>query len=399
MTTAVDAPAPRCPFSPDQRDSKSADVVARRLTFMEGAERVRSYSEARRVLLSKELLQGGGHAESLDASDPDKTPVFYLDGAPHREKRKAIARYFTTKAINERYHEIIERETARLLAQLKRDGRARLDVISFELTVAVAANIVGLTNSDIPRMARRLAVILSAAWYHQLNLLKRFTVGVRKTTAVLSFYLNDVTPALRARRAAPQDDLLSSLLAKGASRRAILVECMTYAAAGMVTTREFIVMAAWHLLERPALREDFLAGDEARQFAILNEILRLEPIASLLFRRTDPDKGANEAEGASLHYALDMRSIHADEEAVGPCPHALNPDRTLGSKRDGAFLSFGAGAHHCPGKQVALHETRVFLDALLRVSGVRLARAPDVGWSELLMSYELRDALVTCDVG
>jgi hypothetical protein len=29
---------------------------------------------------------------------------------------------------------------------------------------------------------------------------------------------------------------------------------MTYAAAGMVTTREFMVMAAWHLLEREALR-------------------------------------------------------------------------------------------------------------------------------------------------
>jgi hypothetical protein len=39
----------------------------------------------------------------------------------------------------------------------------------------------------------------------------------------------------------------------------------------------------------------------------------------------------------------------------------------------------------------------MFLDALLRVPGVRLERAPDVGWSELLMSYELRDAVVACD--
>lgn len=37
--------------------------------------------------------------------------------------------------------------------------------------------------------------------------------------------------------------------------------------------------------------------------------------------------------------------------------------------------------------------------ALLRVPGVRLERAPEIGWSDLLMSYELRNALVTCDRG
>ncbi len=78
-------------------------------------------------------------------------------------------------------------------------------------------------------------------------------------------------------------------------------------------------------------------------------------------------------------------------------PHALDPARAQPGNANGAFLSFGAGAHHCPGKQVALHESRVFLDALLRVPGIRLERAPDVGWSEILMSYELRDAIVACD--
>ena len=53
--------------------------------------------------------------------------------------------------------------------------------------------------------------------------------------------------------------------------------------------------------------------------------------------------------------------------------------------------------HHCPGRQVALHEARMFLDALLRVPGMRLERAPEIGWSEMLMSYELREAIVACD--
>ncbi|WP_245913770.1 cytochrome P450 [Nannocystis exedens] len=367
-------------------------MVAQRLKIERGAERIRAYERAREILLSKELLQGGAGAEYVDTSDPDKSPVFFLDGAPHREKRTSIARFFTPKAITSRYHAIIERETTRLLDQLRRDGRSQLDVISFELTVAVAANIVGLTNSDVPRMARRLAVMLSSGMQHQLGLLGRLSAGLRKGQAMLSFYVNDITPALRARRESPQDDLLSELLAKGASRRAILTECMTYAAAGMVTTREFIVMAAWHLFDDPELRADFLAGDEARQFAVLNEILRLEPIASLLYRRS-PDS----PDGRKEKYALDLRAIHEDEAAVGPCPRALDPDRAERLKTNGAFLSFGAGAHHCPGKQVALHETRMFLDALLRVPGVRLERAPDIGWSDTLLSYELRNAVVVCD--
>ena len=72
-------------------------------------------------------------------------------------------------------------------------------------------------------------------------------------------------PAIAARRGARRDDIISHLLDQSYSDKAILIECMTYAAAGMVTTREFIVMAAWHLLERETLRARFLAGGEEEQ--------------------------------------------------------------------------------------------------------------------------------------
>ena len=60
-------------------------------------------------------------------------------------------------------------------------------------------------------------------------------------------------------------------------------------------------------------------------------------------------------------------------------------------------MSFGDGAHRCPGWQVALTESRVFLDRLMRVPGIRLERAPDMLWNAPLMSYELRNAVVACD--
>jgi hypothetical protein len=44
-----------------------------------------------------------------------------------------------------------------------------------------------------------------------------------------------------------------------------------------------------------------------------------------------------------------------------------------------------------------MHESRIFLDRLLRLPGIRLKREPKIGWHKMLMSYELRKAIVTCD--
>jgi hypothetical protein len=46
---------------------------------------------------------------------------------------------------------------------------------------------------------------------------------------------------------------------------------------------------------------------------------------------------------------------------------------------------------------VALHETRVFLDRLIRLPGIRLVGTPALRWCDELGSYELRDAIVACD--
>jgi cytochrome P450 len=207
------------------------------------------------------------------------------------------------------------------------------------------------------------------------------------------FFYSDVRPAIRARRVARRDDIISHLLDDGCSNRAILVECMTYAAAGMVTTREFIVMAAWHLFEHDALRARFLGGNEDDQFAILGVILRLEPVAALLSRRSVQEITGPFAEAvpAGTVFSIDIRAANGDESVMGGCPHMLDPDRGARS------LSFGHGIHRCPGSQVAMQESRVFLDRLLRLPGIKLRHAPRIGWNELLMSYELRGAAVAYD--
>lgn len=378
-------------------DRKSARLAAERMAPEPSAEVVRSFSFAREILRSTTMKQAGASADLVDTSNPDQAPVFFLDGEAHKRKRTAIARFFTPKAIATKYSAVMERTTDELLSSMKTAGEARLDRISFQLAVAVAAEIVGLTNSNQAAMAARIGATLSAALQRPTRLGRSFGRLMQAYHALLFFY-RDVRPAIAARRKARRDDVISHLLDEGYADRMILIECMTYAAAGMVTTREFIVMAAWHLFERDALRERFLAGDPDDQLAILEEILRLEPVAAMLLRRAEagaqsPTSGPV---AASTLFAIDIRGANTDEAFTGPCPYMIDPDRGKRMKVSGAFMSFGDGNHRCPGSQVALHETRIFLDRLFRLPGIRLAREPTIGWRDDLMGYELRDAIVAC---
>jgi cytochrome P450 len=385
-----------CPRDASRDERKSAALAARGLAVDATDQVVTDFAFGREILRSPAMRQAADlGAERFDLDDPATAPVFFLDGEAHRRKRAAIAKFFTPKAINGQYRAVMERVTDALLGAMQANGRAQLDVISFELAVTVAAEIVGLTETDMAAMARRIASAFASGTTVHRNPLARALGGAAMAFRTLWFFHRDVRPAIRARRAARREDVISQLLDHGASDKAILMECMVYASAGMVTTREFIVMAAWHLFERDDLRARFVEGDEAAQFALLEEILRLEPVAARVYRRAAEDlaQTAGGTIAAGARFAIDIRAANTDESAVGACPHAVDPDR------GGGHLSFGDGPHRCPGAQVALHETRIFLERLMRLPGVRLERAPDMLWNPSLLSYELRQAIVACDRG
>ena len=218
-----------------------------------------------------------------------------------------------------------------------------------------------------------------------------------------AFQLRDVRPAIRARRRQPQEDVVSHLLAEDYTDREILVECLTYAAAGMATTREFIAVAAWHLLEDDRLREEYLAADEPARHGILHEILRLEPVVGHLYRRTtrelvleDGDERHEVPVGALLD--LYVRQANTDEQALGEDARQLCPERSRPRGIRPEAMSFGDGAHRCPGGFLAIQETDVFLQRLLRLP-LEFAHPPRVSWVELIAAYEVRDVVLRVGAG
>lgn len=387
-----------CPLGAARDDRKSASLAAERIAVGSGTRVVSSLALARELLRSSATRQAAAGAVGLSAGDPAYTSVFFLDGESHKRKRQVLSQFFTPKAISTRYRAVMEEATGTLLARLLARGRGRLDRMSFELAVTVASEIVGLTNSDKAAMARRIRGTLVALRVPSMSPWRRPAGRLQASLYGALFLLCDVRPAVRARRAQRREDVLSQMLDEGYPDQAIVVECLTYAVAGMITTREFIVMAAWHLLEDDALRERFLGAAETGQIAVLEEIMRLDPVVNLVLREATADLDVDAGSvAAGEKVVIDIRGANVDEASVGACPHTLDPDRARRMKVTGSYLSFGDGSHRCPGAQVALSETRVFLDRLLRLPGIRLDRAPDLGWTAELNSYELRNAVVTCD--
>jgi cytochrome P450 len=343
---------------------------------------VTGFTEVRDILRKSNALQAGFKAEF--AARPGgftRPPILYLTGEAHHRQRAATARFFTPRAVDIRHRPVMVSCAERVVADLQKSGAARLDRLALDMAVTVAAEIVGLTNSDKEGMVRRLDSFFSLDM-SKTGFVATTITAIRAQWGVLQFYMRDVRPAINARRKTPREDVISHLISDGYRNRDILVECLTYGAAGMVTTREFITMAAWHMLEDKDLHDRFLATDRAGRLAILEEILRLEPVVGILYRKF---------EGSDETLALDVRAANVDPEAVGACPFAVDPNRTRADRVAGSVLSFGDGEHRCPGAGVALAEAETLLDLLMRVPGLKLARAPDISWNPLVTGYELRN--------
>src|SRR6267378_698975 len=290
---------------------------------------------ARQILRSDGFRQAGFMAELANRfAKRGRAPILFQEGEAHRKQRSATSRFFAPKVVATRYRQLMVEHSKRLINDLRSTGRAHLDALGLELSVAVTAEIVGLSDRGRAGLANRLN---SFSNREQQNT-GRFATFIRMTLAlyrIMRFFLCDVMPAIRSRRIARREDIISHLIDQGYSNREILIECITY--------------------------------------------------------------GRAERISAGTLLAIDIRAVNANPAAAGFCPHRLDPNRRIEDRRfPRSLMSFGDGPHRCPGAAVALLESAIFLDHLFRVPGIRLAQTPRMTTNPLVESYELRGAVVEC---
>ncbi|AFZ68622.1 cytochrome P450 [Deinococcus peraridilitoris] len=408
MTTTTQNPCP-FPFRPaeaarpgEQKTNQGAPHVGPAIVRdPSGVFHVHGFDAARAVLRSELVRQAGFGAELVsEVAVLNNDPVLFAEGEQHHEMRRQTARYFTPTAVTS-YRRMMEGLADDLVGELVTRGHARLDELSLRLAVRVAAQVVGLTDSRLPGMGRRIeAFVQGGASAQAGGAFSRRLAGLRNRAQLLSFYLLDVKPAIRKRQRRAQDDVISHVISKGYTDLEVLTECLTYGTAGMVTTREFICAAAWHLLEHSDLRREYLFASQSERHAILHEILRLEPVVARLVRRATADLSVGETHIPQHSLiVLHLQDVNADADTVGPLPRSLCPHRPLPRGVQAPVMSFGDGHHRCPGAFVAIQESDVFLRRLLWLPDLKVVSPPRLGYNELIHGYELRGFQLSVGAG
>ena len=155
------------------------------------------FEEARAILRSSATKQAGFSSEQVrKLPGITNEPVLFMEGKAHQQQRKLTARFFTPKTVSSNYRQFMETLADQLVNDFKRKKRGDLSQLSLILAVQVAAQVIGITNSRLAGMDRRLDV-----FFHQ------------KTSS------HESTPHLVSRNGSRSNCSSSSSIRPGGSRR------------------------------------------------------------------------------------------------------------------------------------------------------------------------------------
>jgi hypothetical protein len=313
------------------------------------------HDDVRTTLFDRSLTRDANAAPARDGGGAANTTLLSMEGPEHRLGRKLVGRAFDARAVEARRDAMVAIVDALLdeIAQSRRfdaiaDFAARIPLL-------IIADILGLPRSDIERFR---------TWSDDvgvLTMLPARTPEQGKRLADSSSALHDyLLAAVRTRRAAPGDDLISELVSvrvdgRGLDDKEIAPLCLLLLVAGNLTTTDVIGNAIVLLFQHP----EQLARLRAEPGLIggaIEEVLRFDPPVSAVARHTlEPRElfGCALPAGATLKASL----IAANRDpGVFEDPHAFRIDRAA---RD--HVSVGGGAHGCPGAALARLEASVAL--------------------------------------
>jgi hypothetical protein len=300
--------------------------------------------------------------------------LIHADPPTHTRLRRLIHLVFTPRVVQKMREQVQHIVDQHLDVVQARGGMDVVRDLAFPLPATVIATMLGVPLEDMERLK---------TWSQDVL---RFQATGRTTSEVVrasQAALLEMRAYLRslaaARRAQPQDDLLS-LMAQAEDQGDKLTEeemlstCVTLMVAGHETTTNLIANGLWLLLNHPEQLALLRAQPHLMPGAI-EEFLRYESPIQRNRRRAAQDftfGGAYIREGQIV-----MQMI----AAANRDPQVFTDPGRLDIRRDpNPHIAFGMGIHFCLGAPLARLEGPIALAALIeRFPKMRLA-SQDVQW-------------------
>jgi cytochrome P450 len=313
-------------------------------------------------------VSSGPLAEHIDAN------ILNLSGEHHRRLRALVGPALTPRAAD-RWRPVMRGFLTDLWARVAGGG-------SCDFVAAVARPYPALTIATVLGAPQQDAGRLHAwsTWVQRqfdIRALDASRDEIERAVTEVEAY---VTGLLAARRAAPGDDLISSLLAaRDQDDRLSAGECVQLVvnllAGGIDTTAGQLAHAIRLFAGHPG-QWARLAADPGLASRAVDEVLRFEPVTPFTAR-------------ICLEQVEFRDVIFPAGTIVAVCAERANREGEGGEDFDitkahaGRLLTFGAGAHYCPGANLAraeLEEALAFLAP--RAPGLALDGPPQLGGIE-----------------
>ncbi|WP_256988135.1 cytochrome P450, partial [Streptomyces sp. BR123] len=356
-----------CPFDPPRELAglRERHPVSR-MTYPDGHEGwlVTGYGPAREVLADSRFssryelmhfpIPGGPEGTLPPAPVGDMTG---MDAPGHTRYRRLLAGRFTVRRmrlLTARVEEI----TAERLEDMAHGGAEADLVTAFAqpIPALVICELLGVPFADRDTFQRLVHTLMSLDASPE----DRFDA-----VAGLQQYMLDL---VRAKQAAPTDDLLGDLTASDLTEEELAGLGGFLLGAGLDTTANMLAHGTFALLAHPeqlaALRADPGLADSA-----VEELMRYLSVAHTMVRVALEDI---ELDGCTIKAG---ESVTLSVEAANRDPERFPDPDTLDIRRKATGqLGFGHGVHQCLGAQLARVEMRVALPALVsRFPALRLA--------------------------
>ncbi len=285
------------------------------------------------------------------------TSLIGIDPPKHRELRLIMAQAFTPATIQQLEPHI--RDIARDLIQpgLEKNEMEVIKDIAYPLPMLTLGYLLGIPRDDSKQLK---------AWADKLVAGNFETIGQfarerQRITLEMADYFEKL---LAQRRANPQNDLLSILLAaqeqgKKLEEDDLIAFCILLLIAGHETTTCLIGNIMLCLHQNPGLWTE-LQQHKTLVSAAIEEIMRYyAPLKAITRVTMEEVVLGTQTIAARQPICAWVGSANRDERQFA------EPDKIVLQREGGRHLSFGYGIHSCLGSALARLETKVVLELLL----------------------------------